>query len=214
MLRTRSVEAPESSLPAGMASGFFGCWTPTIEAHRQSRGSSCRTIGRVAGLTVTALREDVVDHDTLADSFTEFVRQVEPRLRQALCAAFGGDQGREATADALAFGWEHWERVRTMENPAGYLWGVGRNHARRRRLPRPVFPDPPPEAMPWVEPNLPGAMARLSERQRVAVMLVHGLEWTYGEVAELLGVSKSTVQTQAERGMAKLRKHVGAEDDR
>jgi DNA-directed RNA polymerase specialized sigma24 family protein len=40
--------------------------------------------------------------------------------------------------------------------------------------------------------------------------LIHGLEWTYREVAELLGVSKSTVQTQTERGMAKLRSDVGA----
>lgn len=44
-------------------------------------------------------------------------------------------------------------------------------------------------------------------------MLVHGLEWTLGEVAELLGVTKSTVQTQAERGMAKLRKRIGVDDD-
>ena len=44
----------------------------------------------------------------------------------------------------------------------------------------------------------------------MAVMLVHGLEWTYTEVAELLGVSKGTVQTQERRGMAKLRKQIGA----
>jgi RNA polymerase sigma factor (sigma-70 family) len=64
--------------------------------------------------------------------------------------------------------------------------------------------------MPWIEPGLPVAMARLSEKQRVVVMLIHGLEWTYSEVADLLGVSKSTVQSQAERGMAKLRSDVGA----
>jgi len=155
----------------------------------------------------------MLERDLLADSFTDFVGEVEPRLRHALCAAFGADRGREATADALAFGWENWDQIRTMENPAGYLWGVGRNHARRRRLPRPSFPAPPPAAMPWVEPGLPAALARLSEKQRTAVMLVHGLEWTYSEVAKLLGVSKSSVQTHAERGMAKLRKRIGVEDD-
>lgn len=155
----------------------------------------------------------MVDHDTLSVSFTEFVREVEPRLRHALCAAFGGDLGREATAHALAYGWEHWDRIREMDNPAGYLWVAGRNHAGRERLPRPVFPDPPVETLPWVEPELPLALTRLSEGERVAVMLIHGLEWTYGEVAGLLGVSKSTVQTQAERGMAKLRSHIGVQDD-
>ncbi len=156
----------------------------------------------------------MVDHDTLMDSFTEFMDTVEPRLRYALCAAFGGDQGREATSEALAYGWEHWERVRKMDNPAGYLWGVGRNHARRRQRPPVTFPEAPVDTMPWIEPGLGSALARLSERQRLAVMLVHGLEWTYGEVAVLLGVSKGTVQTQAERGMAKLRRRLGAHDER
>ena len=155
----------------------------------------------------------MVDHDTLSASFTEFVREVEPRLRHALCAGFGGDLGREATAHALAYGWEHWDRLHDMENPAGYLWVVGRNHARRETVSRISLPEPPAARLPWVEPMLPEALARLSEGERVAVMLIHGLEWTYGEVAGLLGVSKSTVQTQAERGMAKLRSHIGTQDD-
>ena len=58
---------------------------------------------------------------------------------------------------------------------------------------------------------LPDALGRLSEPQRVAVMLVCGLEWTYTEVADLLGVSKSTVQTQLERGLVKLRKTMGVD---
>lgn len=156
---------------------------------------------------------EVARRVTITDSFTEFVRDVEPRLRQALCAAFGGDAGRDAAAQALAYGWEHWDRVRDMDNPAGYLWGVGRSHARRQRRFRPVFPDMPEGSMPWVEPGLPAAMSRLTDKQRVAVMLIHGLEWTHSEVAELLGVSKSTVQGHAEQGMAKLRRHVGASDD-
>jgi RNA polymerase sigma-70 factor (ECF subfamily) len=155
----------------------------------------------------------LVDRDTLAESFTDFVNGAEPRLRHALCAAFGADLGREATAQALAYGWEHWNRVRGMDNPSGYLWGVGRNHARRQRLSRPSFLELPVETMPWIEPALPKAMARLSERQRVAVILIHGLQWTYNEVAELLGVSKSTVQTQTERGMTRLRRQIGVNDE-
>ncbi len=151
----------------------------------------------------------MVDHDTLSVSFTEFVREVEPRLRHALCAGFGGELGRDATAHALAYGWEHWDRIHGMDNPTGYLWVVGRNYARRETTPRISFPEAPAARLPWVEPMLPGALTRLSEKERVAVMLIHGLEWTYGEVAGLLGVSKSTVQTQAERGMAKLRSQIG-----
>ena len=155
----------------------------------------------------------MVDRDTLADSFTEFMRDVEPRLRHALCAAFGGDRGRDAAAEALAYGWEHWARVREMDNPAGYLWGVGRNHARRMGRRRIVYPEAPTDPTPWIEPGLAPALSRLSERQRVAVMLIHGLGWSYGEVAELLGVSKGTVQTQTGRGVARLRRQIGVSDD-
>jgi DNA-directed RNA polymerase specialized sigma24 family protein len=41
------------------------------------------------------------------------------------------------------------------------------------------------------------------------VMLVHCFEWTMAEVAEVLQVSKSTVQTHAERGLASLRDRMG-----
>jgi hypothetical protein len=67
----------------------------------------------------------VVDRIAL-DSFTEFVRGVEPRLRVGLCLAFGRETGLEATSYALAYGWENWDRVSQLANPAGYLWGVGR----------------------------------------------------------------------------------------
>ena len=144
------------------------------------------------------------------DSFTKFVQDVEPRLKRALVAAFGRDVGLEAAAEALAYGWEHWERVREMDNPAGYLWGAGRNKARSQRRPKPVFPEVPAHYEPWVEPGLPAAMAHLSESQRTAVLLIHGFEWTHAEVAELLGVSISTVQKHVDRGMAKLRRRIGA----
>jgi RNA polymerase sigma factor (sigma-70 family) len=56
-----------------------------------------------------------------------------------------------------------------------------------------------------VEPGLQDAMAELSESQRIAVVLVHGYAWTLREVAELIDVSVSTVQTHVDRALAKLR---------
>ena len=144
-----------------------------------------------------------------AESFTEFVRDVEPRLKHALAAAFGTEVGIEAARNALAVGWERWEEGREKPNPAGYLFGIGCNKARRRMRRRMVFPAPPSDHVPWVEPGLPGALRRLSERQRVAVMLLHGYDWTYAEVADLLGVSVSTVQQHETRGIAKLRRAIG-----
>jgi hypothetical protein len=61
----------------------------------------------------------VLTEDTRADSFTEFVSEHETRLRQSLTAAFGVERGKDAAAESLAYGWEHWGRVSVMENPVG-----------------------------------------------------------------------------------------------
>lgn len=142
--------------------------------------------------------------------FEEFVKKTEPRLRDALSATLGSQLGRDATADALAYAWEHWDRVSDMENPAGYLFVLGRNRGRKtlaRR--RPLFMEVREDRTPWVEPGLPEALSRLPEQQRVVVMLLYCFEWTMAETAELLGVAKSTVQTHAERGMRRLRTRLG-----
>jgi DNA-directed RNA polymerase specialized sigma24 family protein len=125
-------------------------------------------------------------------SFAAFADGVTPRLKAALVAALGVERAADAAGEALAYAWEHWERVRIMENPAGYLYRVGVSRGRRWRPLPTVFPPPPNGDMPWVEPGLPKALGGLSERQRVAVVLVHCLDWTQDEVAGLLGISRGS----------------------
>jgi RNA polymerase sigma-70 factor (ECF subfamily) len=151
--------------------------------------------------------------DDAAEAFTGFVRDVGPRLKQSLIAALGGEVGREATADALAWAWEHWSRLRSMNNPAGYLYRLGRNRGISALRRRPVLPLPPeaPADATWIEPGLPAALAHLAEKQRVTVLLIHGFGWTYLEVADHLGVTVGTVQTHVERAMAKLRNELKVE---
>ena len=144
--------------------------------------------------------------ETKVDSFTEFVAAIEPRLRQALTAAFGPDLGREATAEALAYGWEHWERLAPMDNPVGYLYRVGRSAASRWNRPARMFPAVDRATTPWIEPGLADAVGSLSEKQRTVVLLLHAYDWTMTEVAEALGVAKSTVQNHADRAMKRLRR--------
>jgi DNA-directed RNA polymerase specialized sigma24 family protein len=143
-----------------------------------------------------------VPRDT--DAFTRFWGEVEPRLRRAFVAAFGTDRGREATQEALAWAWEHWDRVTTMTNPAGYLWRVGGSRSRPRRREPVLLPEPPPDD-PVIEPALMPALCSLTAQQRAAVLLVHGYGWQLREVADLFGVGVSTVQTHVTRAMAKLR---------
>lgn len=142
-------------------------------------------------------------------TYTSFVEEVQDRLRHALVARFGLETGREAAADALCYGWEHWDRIRAMDNAAGYLYRVGQHKAMRRLRRRPLFPAPPTHSEPVVEPKLPAALAALSAKQRQAVVLVHSYQMTHQETADLLGVSRGSVQRHLDRGLAKLRDALG-----
>ncbi len=154
----------------------------------------------------------MVTHDSRVDAFTEFVTEYESRLRESLIAAFGGEVGRDAAADALVYGWERWDRISGMESPVGYLYKVGLSRGRRAFLrKRPVFDPVEAARMPDVEPRLPEALAGLSSRQRTVVVLVHCFQWTQSEVGDLLGLSKTTVQNHLERGMSGLRRDIGGE---
>ena len=153
------------------------------------------------------------------EDFEAFVKDAGPSLEQALIAGFGGDLGREAAAEALVYAWEHWDRVREMENAAGYVYRVGRNRAVRMRATWPLglggsrlaFPEipSPSSELAWVEPKLPKALQGLSEKQRTAVVLVHGCGWTLAEVGKFLDVSSGAAHKHMERGLVKLRRTFG-----
>ena len=143
--------------------------------------------------------------------FTTFFTDVEPRLRRALTALRGHTDGREATAEALAWAWEHWDEVQAMENPAGYLYRVGVSRTRPRS--KPSAQPPVAAAENGFEPGLAPALARLSERQRTVIVLVHGCGWTYQEVADALDVTKASVGTYVRRALTHLRADLGVEID-
>ena len=141
--------------------------------------------------------------------FEEFVAEVEPKLRRALVARFGTDRGREAVAESLAFAWVNWDKLSELKNPVAYLFTVGRS---RTRPPRRSLLVRAPET--WsvpspFEPALQSGLGQLTRNQRTSVVLVVGFQWTYAEVAELLGVRRSTIQRHVDRGLSKLRLSLG-----
>ncbi len=146
-------------------------------------------------------------------AFTRFVKETEPRLSYAFAAAYGPEVGADVTAEALGWAWEHWGRVQEMDNPAGYLYRVGQSKARWYHRPRVLFPTVAPAESTAVDPVLPDALERLSKHQRVAVVLVHGLGYSEREVADLLGISRWSVRTHAERALKRLRMTLGVAID-
>ena len=152
--------------------------------------------------------------DGARSDFEQFARDVEPRLRRALVAGFGAVAGREAAADALAWAWQHWDRVREIESPVGYLYRVGRTLAIRAGGRDVPVAEPAPAVVSLgdaFEPGLAPAIARLSEAQRCAVVLVVGFGYTLREAAEVLGVTASTVHRDCDRALARLRSELEVE---
>ena len=143
--------------------------------------------------------------------FEAFVLAAEPRLSRALAAAYGFEDGQDATAEALAYAFEHWHELQHVANLPGYLFRVGLTRGRPRRRRRVLFAVPDGDDRRF-EPALPAALAALTERQRLAVVLVHGYGCTLREVAELTGIKTTTVQNHLARGLRRLRTMLGVTD--
>lgn len=142
-----------------------------------------------------------------AGGFDEFVGDVRPRLIRAFVPCVGVTDAGDAAAEALAYAFEHWDVLQTMENPAGYLYRVGRSRIRSRKVPR--LPTPDSLRVPEIEPDLIPALLGLPESQRTAVWLVHACQWRYSEVAEAMGTSVSMVGNHVSRGLDALRRRLG-----
>lgn len=145
------------------------------------------------------------------EAFATFAAEAEPRLRRALVALRGPEDGRDAAAEALGWAWANWDRVEAMDNPIGYLYRVGQSRSRRRMHGH--LPAGATERVPEFEPALGPALAALSEAQRTAVVLVHGCQWTYQEVADALDITKSSVGTHVSRAMTHLRTALEVDHD-
>jgi RNA polymerase sigma factor (sigma-70 family) len=154
-------------------------------------------------------------HDELA-AFDEFVRRVESRLRVALVATYGAHDGRAATVDALSWAWEHWDRVKAMTNPLGYLYRVGQS-ASRRYATRPIPFDqvgPMADDAPTISPELATAVMRLPAQQRTVLMLVHAFGWSQRDVARTLEITPSTVREHLDRAVTRLNTDLEVRDVR
>jgi RNA polymerase sigma-70 factor (ECF subfamily) len=151
----------------------------------------------------------------VADDLDAFLVVAQARLRPALVAACGPAAAEDALQDAVAYACEHWDRLRRMRNPYGYLYRVGQSSGRRRGREVPIgFPEVATVAPAGpVDHRLPGALVELSQKQRVAVVLHVGLGWTLDEAAEVMELSRSSVRNHVQRGMEKLRRSLADEHD-
>lgn len=153
-----------------------------------------------------------VQPDMTEQAFEAFMRGDGDRLRRVMSSQYGVDIGCEAADAALAWAWEHWDRLEPMSNPAGYLYRVSQTHARREiSRGRPVtFPPEPTRGTEsgslLLDGDLTDALRALPDRQRVAVLMVHVFGWSPSEVAEITELPATTVRSHLRRGLRHLRK--------
>ena len=146
----------------------------------------------------------------IAPDFEDFYRRDRDRLAAALGSALGDTQlGAEAIDEAMARAYQHWSKVGSYSNPAGWVYRVARNWAvtrlRRRRF---LSDSPPPEPQLDMAPEHHDLLMRLRalpEPQRQVVVLKYLLGWSQDEIAKSLNLRPGTVKSRLSRALAQLR---------
>jgi RNA polymerase sigma-70 factor (ECF subfamily) len=147
-------------------------------------------------------------------TFEEFFAAEKDRLLRVLAFATGSNAEAEDLAqDAFTTVLEHWDRVRTMDDPAGYLHRTAinlfRNKFRRGVIAvrRGMGAAPPRDVFGDIEDrdSLTRAMASLTSKQRAALVLTEVMGYSGEETGRLLGVKASTVWVLTHRARTVLK---------
>lgn len=119
----------------------------------------------------------------------------------------------EATDEAMTRAFERWNRISTLENPAGWVYRVGLNWAKRqmRRRSYDVTPLAAPTRtgeLPTPDLSLWRALDGLSTDHRTVVVLRYAEDWSVNQIAEALEVAAGTVKSRLHRALKHLREEL------
>lgn len=138
-----------------------------------------------------------------------------PKLWRAVFA-FTGDRGVTSDAVAEAFA-QMLERGKAVRSPERWAWrapfriAAGELKARSRRTPS--IPEGSHEEPVSTSDLLP-ALARVSPKQRAALILHYYADLPVREIASALGSSSATVRVHLSQGRKRLRRIMEEDDDR
>jgi RNA polymerase sigma-70 factor (ECF subfamily) len=153
--------------------------------------------------------------------FEEFFEAQQAGLYGALRLITGnGHDAEELTQESFLRVWERWDRVARMENPTGYLYRTAMNAFRMRRrraltAARRLIGQRPHQddfAAAEARREIDRGLARLTPRQRAAVVLTELLQFSSAEAAETLRTTPANVRKLASQGREILRKTIGVDD--
>jgi RNA polymerase sigma-70 factor (ECF subfamily) len=145
--------------------------------------------------------------------FGEFFEAEKERLLRALTVITGSlPEAEDIAQDAFMKVYERWPSVSVMDEPVGYLhrtaMNVFRNRYRRASLAlrRGLQIAPAPDGFTPVDDRdvVARALARLTPRQRAAMILTAQFGYTGEEAGRMLGVSSNTVWALTHQARAAL----------
>jgi RNA polymerase sigma-70 factor (ECF subfamily) len=155
-------------------------------------------------------------------SFEGFFEDQKDRLLRILSVITGSRAEAEDLAqEAFTRVFERWEKVGSMDDPAGYLhrtaMNLFRNQYRRAkvRLAKVVGIGPDQDVFKPVEDRDAAARAlgSLTPRQRAALVLTEAMGYSGEEAGQLLGIKASTVWALTHQARSALRGTVEATDE-
>jgi RNA polymerase sigma-70 factor (ECF subfamily) len=154
-------------------------------------------------------------------SFEEFFAREADRLFGLLVLVTGDRHEAEDLAqDAFVATWERWDRVRTVANPAGYLYRTAMNAFRQRyrraRILRRITGSVvrrPTAAPVDASLELDETLRVLTPRQRAALVLTELLGYSASEAGLILGVKASTIGALKHQARTALKRESETADD-
>ncbi|MNW56276.1 RNA polymerase sigma-E factor [compost metagenome] len=179
------------------------------------------------GRTIDTTLEDedmrplaVVTDATKAAAFTSFVASTNDALyRSAHLLSGNHHRAEELVQQTYERVWRRWDWA-TVGDPAGYAWRTlfnlridGWRRTRREVLLAQIEGEPIAGAEVAVaeRDRITRAVAALPPKQRRAVVLRYLLDMSEADTAEILGVARGTVKSNASRGLSALRRALGGE---
>ncbi len=165
---------------------------------------------------------DPSEVDDLASTFEAFVGAETARFHGALrLLTRDRAEAEDLMQDAYLKVWERWHHVRSLDDPTGYLYRTAMNLFRKRRrraavaIRHAIGPRPRRDQLEDVESRdeVLRALATLSPRQRMSLVLTDLLDHSSEEAGRLMGVKATTVRVLALQGRAALRASTGDDVD-
>jgi RNA polymerase sigma-70 factor (ECF subfamily) len=169
------------------------------------------TTSSAASMPFEALAETHDDVRVAFVSFDDFYRTHRTSVARALALTLRDvDLATEATDEAMARAYQRWAQVRSIDNPAGWVYRVGLNWSRSviRRITRPAptwvggsASSPAPVVQ---DPAIDRALAELSVDHRAVVVCRVLLGFSEAHTAEVLGIRPGTVKSRLSRALTRL----------